>query len=66
MNFIKMYEKNIKKMTMLDLASVKLATAAFALFLAKMYPELLSLEPHWYVVIAIVAAAKPVMKICSK
>lgn len=66
MNFVKMYEKNIKKMTLLDFACIKLGVAAFTLFLATMYPELLSLESHWYLVIAVVAMAKPMMKMCNK
>jgi hypothetical protein len=65
MNLIKKCLTNFKKITVMDMACVKISTAAATLALVKFVPNLLMLQWHWYVLIAIVAAAKPVSKVCK-
>jgi len=60
--------KKIKAMNWCDMKLVKLATAAFVLFLITVWPALLSLvlRVHWgwYLAAAIVFAIRPCMKAC--
>lgn len=65
MNLVKKCLSNFKKITVMDMACVKISTAAATLLLAKFVPDLLMLEWHWYALIAVVAAAKPVSKMCK-
>jgi len=66
MNIIKTCEARLKKLTLCDIACVKIATAAGTLLLAKFFPELLTLEWHWYLVIGLAAMVRPAMKMLCK
>ena len=57
--------KMIKKMSLFDMVLVKLSVAAFVLMLVKIYPVLLSLEVHHYLIITILLALKPMMLYCD-
>lgn len=57
--------KAIKKMGLFDMSLVKLSAAAAALMVAKLYPPLLSLEWHHYLIIALLLAIKPMMLLCD-
>ena len=52
--FIKKMNKKLKKMTHWDVAMLKIAVAAFALLIAKLWSPILSLEWYWYAIIFIV------------
>ena len=65
MNLIKKCLTNLKKITVLDMACIKLSTAAATLAIVKFIPDLLMLEWHWYALLAIVLAAKPMSKVCK-
>lgn len=47
------------KAGILDIALTKIAVFAGALFIAKIWGPILSLEWYWYVIVWIVAAIKP-------
>lgn len=49
-----------------DISLIKLSTAAFILMVAKLWAPLLSLAWHWYLIIALLAAIKPVMIMFKK
>ena len=53
---------NIQKCVWYDISLVKLSTAAFILMIAKLWTPILSLEWYWYLIIAVLAAIMPVMK----
>ena len=53
---------NIKKMTWSDMSLVKLSIAAFVLMIAKLWPDILSLEWYWYLVIFLLTMLKPFLK----
>jgi len=57
---------NIKKCVWYDISLVKLSTAAFILMVAKLWTPILSLEWHWYLIIALLAAIIPVKKMLAK
>ena len=59
-------ESKIRKMHWYDISLVKLASAAFALLIAKWWPPLLSLDWYWYLVIAIVASIIPMYRMFTK
>jgi len=59
-------DKCVKKLKWYDISLVKLTTFAFALMIAVLWPPILSLGWKWYLVIAIVAAIIPCMKMFSK
>ncbi|GAJ19990.1 unnamed protein product [marine sediment metagenome] len=52
-------DSKIKNMRWYDISLVKLSTAAFILMIAKLWPPLLSLAWHWYLIIALLAAIIP-------
>ena len=58
----------IQRMRWWDISMVKLSTAAFVLMIAKFWPGLLSLDWYWYLIVALVAAYGPMMKMfrCGK
>ncbi len=56
-------EKKIRLYHWYDISLIKLSTAAFVLMLAKLWPPLLSLEWHWYALVAILAALPPLRKV---
>ena len=57
---------NIQKMTWSDMSLVKLSIAAFVLMIAKLWPDILSLEWYWYLVIFLLAMLKPSSKFFKK
>lgn len=48
MNLIKWANNKIEKLTWIDMGLTKLAVAAFALMIAKIWPALLNLDWYWY------------------
>jgi len=53
-------ERALKQMKWYDIALIKLSTAAFMLMLAKLWSPILSLSWHWYLIILVVAALRPI------
>jgi hypothetical protein len=49
----------LKNLRWFDISLVKLSSFLFALFIAKLWPELLGLDWYWYLIIALVAAVVP-------
>ena len=62
MGYIDWQNENLKKMNAYDIGLVKLSTAAFILMIAKLWDGILGLAWYWYLIIFIVAAIRPVMK----
>ena len=56
----------IKKMTWLDIGSIKLAVAGFVLMIAKLWPCLLGIEWYWFALIGVLACIRPLITIFSK
>ena len=52
----------VRKLNWIDVRMITLSTAAFILMVAKLWPPILSLPWYWYLVIAILAAIRPVYK----
>lgn len=44
-----------------DVAFIKVAVFAFALFIAKLWQPILSLEWYWYLIISLVFTVKPLI-----
>jgi len=65
-----MFEKQIKKMNMWDMALIKLAVAAFVLFVVDIWSGAMrwvnSVNPWYFLVVAIVLAAIPYFKTMKK
>ena len=59
-------EKKMKKLHACDISMIKLSTAAFILMVAVLWPPILSLDWYWYLIIAVVAAIKPLMHMFGK
>lgn len=58
--------KIIKRFQWYDISLIKISTAAFVLMVAKFWPALLALDWYWYLIIAVVAAIPPMMKMFCK
>ena len=58
--------KLTKKINWTDIVLIKLSVAAFILWIAKIFPPILGLEPKAYLTIAILAAIKPTYSIFKK
>lgn len=58
--------KNLKNLKPCDIGLIKLATAAFVLMIVALWPPLASLAWYWYLIIAIIAAIKPMMLMFKK
>ena len=58
--------ENIKKCQWYDISLVKLSTAAFILMVAKLWAPILSLDWYWYLIIALIAALRPMMIMFGK
>ncbi len=58
--FSKWMNAKVKKLDWTDIALVKIAVAAAVLFIAKLWAPILSLNWYWYLIICIIAAAKPI------
>ncbi len=66
MSLKKWGDAKIKKLRCWDVQLIKIASAAFILMIAKLWQPILSLEWHWYLIIFILAAIKPCLKVFSK
>tara|TARA_Y100000310_G_C20597204_1_gene771138 strand:- start:542 stop:853 length:312 start_codon:yes stop_codon:yes gene_type:complete len=55
-------DEKIPTLKWCDISMIKLSSAAFALMIAKLWTPLLALEWHWYLIIAILASIKPMIK----
>ena len=66
MNLFEWCETKIPKMKWYDISLIKLSSAAFALFLAKIWSPLLSLSWTTYLAIGILAALLPMKKFFSE
>lgn len=54
--FKKWQENIVKKLTFTDIKLIKLSTASITLFIAKIWPRLLSLDKYVYLAIGLLAA----------
>jgi hypothetical protein len=63
---MKWYNSKVKKLKWCDISLIKLSTFAFALMLAKLWPAILNLDWYWYLIIALLAAVKPLKKALKK
>lgn len=66
MGYFEWANSKIKKMTWPDIACTKLSVAGFILAIAKLWPDLLALDWHWYALIAVVAAIRPLTTLFSR
>ncbi|MBW3014748.1 hypothetical protein KY335_05940 [Candidatus Woesearchaeota archaeon] len=66
MAFNKWYGSQLKKMKWYDIKLAKWSAFFFALFLAKVWPDILGLDWYWYLIIAIVVAIPPLVKVMKK
>ena len=64
MNLIKWANNKIEKLTWIDMGLTKLAVAAFALMIAKIWPPLLNLDWYWYGLMWIFLAIIPLRNFC--
>lgn len=63
MNFTKWADARVRDMGWVDIALIKVAVAGFVLAIAKFWAPLLSLEWHWYALIFVICAFKPLSKV---
>ena len=66
MSLFSWVESRIHTFRWYDISLIKLAAAAFALLIAKLWPPLLSLEWHIYLIIAVLASAPVCIKILCR
>ena len=66
MGFLSWMDSKIKNLHWYEISLIKLSSAASALFIAKLWTPLLSLAWYWYLIIALLAAIKPIMLIFKK
>ncbi len=59
---LEMLNKKIKKMKWTDIALVKLSVLFFTLMLAKLWPAILSLEWYVYLIVFLLLAIVPCVK----
>jgi uncharacterized membrane protein len=62
----KMLNKNIKKMKWYDIGLVKLSMIALTLMVAKLWPDFLHFEWHYYLIIFILFAIIPIIDCFKK
>ncbi len=62
MSYINWMNKCVKKLDWKDIGLVKLSVAGFILMVAKLWSGILALDWYWYLVIALVAAIRPMKK----
>ncbi len=65
MGLISWGNSKIKKLDWLDMGMIKLSAFFFALLLAKLWVPLLALDWYWYALLFVLAAIKPVAKVCG-
>lgn len=58
----KWIEQSIRKFRWYDISLIKLSTAAFTLMIAKLWHPILILDWYWYLVISLVVAIPPLMR----
>jgi len=56
----------VKNLDWKDIASVKLSVAFFILAVAKLWPGILGLDWHWYGILFVVFAIKPLLACFKK
>ena len=61
MNIIQTVQSRVKNLSTLDITCIKISVTAFALFLVKIYPSVLILSWYWFIIIALIAAIKPII-----
>lgn len=66
MSFNEWMNSKVQKCVWTDISLVKIASAAFILMVAKLWVPILSLEWYWYLLIALAASIKPVIKLFGK
>ena len=66
MSYITWADSKIKQMQWYDISLVKLSSAAFALWLAKVWTPLLSQQAYVYLIVAIAAGLIPLYKVFKK
>lgn len=66
MGFISWCNKNTKKLKWGHVQLIKVSVFFFALFLAKVWADILYLQWYWYLIISVVAALIVMMKVFSK
>jgi len=66
MSYISWANKKIKNLKACDIAFIKLAMIAFALFIAKLIPGILGLEWYWYLIFFIILIIKPIIQMFKK
>lgn len=64
--FSKWMGKKVKKMDWLDIGCIKWTTFALALMIAKLWPAILGLAWHWYLIIALVIASRTAYRVYIK
>jgi len=60
------YDAQVKKMDWLDIGCTKWSAAVFGLLLAKLWPPILGLDWYWYLIIGLVLAIRPLLKVFKK
>lgn len=66
MSFFQWLNSNVQKMNWVDMSFVKLALVAFAFMLVSIWPQIADVPWYWYLIIWIVLAIKPMVKVFSK
>ncbi|MAG15813.1 hypothetical protein CMO88_02015 [Candidatus Woesearchaeota archaeon] len=66
MSYATWANSKIQKMQFYDVSLVKLSSAAFALWIAKIWAPLLSQQAYVYLIVAVVAALIPMYKVFKK
>ncbi|MBU4246413.1 MAG: hypothetical protein ABIF85_04845 [Nanoarchaeota archaeon] len=66
MNLTDWMTSKIRKFDWADISLTKISVFSFALMAAKLWAPLLSLEWHWYAVIFVLAAIRPLYKVFAK
>ena len=65
MGLISRWNSKIKTLNCWDVGLIKLSAFFFALLLAKLWVPLLALDWYWYALLFVLAAIKPVAKVCG-
>ena len=66
MSFVEWADLQSRKLGWLDWGFVKVASGAFALLLAKLWPPLLGLDWYWYALVFGAVALKPAWTVLRK
>ena len=59
MSLIKWMDSKVKKFKGIDISLIKITTAAIVLLIAKYWPVLISFDAWVYIVVAVLAAIRP-------